>query len=232
MSNRKWRQSQKKNVLKMKVTLRKEKKRHRCASVIGWHHHNHYIGHVCSTDFHRFTSAVLCFCRHILNTILTKLPLHMFCFCFFIVRFHFFPFCSSQWLFFFFIHFLGVLMMDFFLSHSMYHTRKMRFFMDMKIHARDMPRDGRAIDYYVIQSNAALFISWLSWFFFSNFIFYYITKSLLVFPWWFTLSYCGWMGFRFTIYSVLRLLCKMAHNVVDMSLSDFLSLIFCHLPNP
>lgn len=66
-----------------------------------------------------------------------------------------------------------------------------------------MPGDGRAIDYYVIWSNAALFISWLpscwlilfSFFFVTYFIFYYITKSLLVFSWWFSLSYCGLVSF-------------------------------------
>lgn len=108
------------------------------------------------------------------DRILSKPPFYMiFPFVFFHTRdFSVLYFCSFGtlsflwwWLLLLLLLFISIFafvvsMMDFF-SFVMYRTRKMRFFYEYENHARDMPGDGRAIDYYVIQSNAVLFIGWL-----------------------------------------------------------------------
>lgn len=152
---------------------------------------------------------------------MSVLPLYMRCFCF-CCHIFFLALRSVVILVRCCFHFLGISMMDFFrpLAQGM---GKMRFFSSWgyENHARDMPRDGLAIDYYVIRGKAALFISWLPSLFY-HLIFYYITKSLLVFSWWFSLSYCGWTRL-FALFGCVLFEQKCVYIVIV--LSDFLSLL-------
>lgn len=61
--------------------------------------------------------------------------------------------------------------------------------------------------------------------FFHHLIFYYITKSLLVFSWWFSLSYCG----STHLLSISTLGCVHSTQnayIVDVFLSDFFAAVF------
>lgn len=84
--------------------------------------------------------------------------------------------------------------------HLLYIARGRCVFYEYENHARDMPEDGRAIDYYVIRSHTTFFLSIIRLPIltgsFLSLVFHYNTKSLLVFfSSWFSLSYCGFISF-------------------------------------